>query len=162
MEKLEEKYGNVHDLIATLVNEIKCLSITRRGDLRSFENLSLRANEFHDRLVLMGKVNDVENSYILKEVEGKLCSEDYHKWLESRGDKVDDRSVKDLLQWLDLQTRLRRIVGQSSGRNPQPGGNVPPRPPPQGGNQPARRPPGYNSNPLENAGVNCVCAMKST
>ncbi len=48
MEKLEEKYGNVHDLIATLVDEIKSLSVTRRGDLRSVENLSLHVNEFND------------------------------------------------------------------------------------------------------------------
>ncbi len=80
-------------------------------------------------------------------MEGKLCPDDYHKWLESRGDRVDDRCVKDLMKWLDLQTRLRRIVGRGAVSRSSP----------QGGNQLQRRPPGY-SNPLENVPVNCrVC-----
>ena len=148
MKKLEEKYGNVHDLISTLVDEVKGLSITRRGDLRTFENLSLRVNEFHDRLVLMGKESECENSYILKEIEGKLCPDDYHKWLESRGSGVDKRTVKDLLQWLEIQTRLRRIVGRSTVTAYQQGPGMTPR----------RRPPGFTSNPMESASAICrVC-----
>ena len=74
MDKLDEKYGNVHDLIAILIDEIKQLAVTRKDDLKSFENLSHRANDFHDRLVQMGKEDESESSYILKEIERKLCS----------------------------------------------------------------------------------------
>ena len=83
IKKLEEKYGNVHDIVAVLVDEIKCLSVTRRGDFRTFESLSLKVNDFHDRLLLMNKASEVENSYILKEIESKLCPDDYQRWLES-------------------------------------------------------------------------------
>ena len=145
MAKLEEKYGNVHDLVATLVEEIKGLSVTRRGDLQSFETLSLHVNEFHDRLVLMGKESEVENSYILKEVESKLCPDDYQKWLESRDSKVDERTVNDLLKWLEMQTRLRRIVGHNAAKS-----------------SPSwRRPAGYNSNALEGSTLNCpICTQE--
>jgi hypothetical protein len=79
MAKLEEKYGNVHVIMGILVDEIKSLHIVRKGDFKSFEQLSNRVNEFHDRLKLMGRNNDAENSYILKEVESKLNYEDQQK-----------------------------------------------------------------------------------
>ena len=45
----------------------------------SFEQLSLKAKDFHERLKLMGKDNDAENSFVLKEIEGKLNYEDAQK-----------------------------------------------------------------------------------
>ena len=93
MAKLNEKYGNVHTLIGQLIDEIKMLPVTRKGDFKSFEHLSLRIQDFHDRLVLMGRERDVENSYILKEIESKLNVDDFQRWLESQGNQVDERSV---------------------------------------------------------------------
>ena len=119
--RLDEKYGNIHIIMGILINEVKSLQIVRRGDFRAFEQLSLKVDEFHDRLKLMGKENDVENGYVLKEIESKLNYEDAQKWLESSGDQVDVRTVKDLMKWLEHQTHLRRITfnsyGTSTSRN---------------------------------------------
>ena len=89
--RLDEKYGNIHVIMAILINEVKSLQVVRRNDFRGFEQLSLKVGEFYDRLVLMGKENDVENSYVLKEIENKLSYDDALRWLESRGDQVDAR-----------------------------------------------------------------------
>ena len=43
--------------------------MVKRGDFLSFENLSIKVNEFHEKLILMGKEHDAENSYVLKEIE---------------------------------------------------------------------------------------------
>ena len=118
IDKLDEKFGNVHEIIGMLVDEVKSVPAVRRGDFVAFEKVSMLVNDFHDKLVLMGKDKEVENSYILKEVESKLCSEDLQRWLESEGDHVDDRTVKNLLKWLETQTRLRRIAGKNT-RSPE-------------------------------------------
>ena len=125
IQKLEEKFGNIHMIMGILIDEIKSLPIVRKGDFRTFEQLSLRVNDFHDRLILMGRVDDAENSYVLKEIESKLNNEDVQRWLESCGDNVDFRKVKDLTEWLDRQTHLRRISlhNQGSSNYSQPKGN---------------------------------------
>lgn len=110
MEKLNEKYGNVHTIIGLLIDEIKKLNMVKRGDFVSFENLSIKVNEFHEKLILMGKEHDAENSYVLKEIERKFNEDDYQRWLESCGDEIDQRTVRDLVSWLDKQTHIRRIT----------------------------------------------------
>ena len=117
MAKLVEKNGNVHQIIGQLIDEIKMLPLTRKGDFKAFEQLSLRVNDFHDRLVLMGREQDVENSYILKKIESKLNFEDFQRWLVSQGDEVDERMVRHLLAWLEKQTHLRRIAGRNAPRS---------------------------------------------
>lgn len=119
MDKLEKKYGNIHTLMGILINEIKFLHIVRKNDFKGFENLSCRVNEFHDRLTIMNRQNDAENSYILKEIEGKLCYERHQKLLESQADEVDYRTVESLVKWLNQQTHLRRITYNSLPRNSQ-------------------------------------------
>ena len=122
MNKLDEKYGNVHEIIGLLIDEIKALPVIRRGDFKAFEQFSLRVNDFHDRLVLMGRKDDIENTYILKEIESKLNLDDLQRWLESQGEGVDDRKVEKLLGWLENQTRLRRIANQNSSKISYPTG----------------------------------------
>ena len=119
MEKLVEKYGNRHTIMSLLIDEIKSLNVVKRGDFKSFENLYVKVNDFHEKLLLMGSERDAENSYVLKEIESKLNADDLQKWLESRGDHVDNRTVKDLVMWLDKQTHIRRIIftNSSTGRN---------------------------------------------
>ena len=46
MHKLDEKYGNIHDIVAILIDEVKGLAVTRKCDLSSFETLSLKVNDF--------------------------------------------------------------------------------------------------------------------
>ena len=84
IEKLDEKFGNIHDIMGILTDEIKAISLVHKGDFKGFESLTLKVNDFQDRLILMGKEHEVENSFILKEIEGKL-----QKWLESQGEDVD-------------------------------------------------------------------------
>ena len=57
----------------------------------------------------MGHGAESENSYILKELESKLCLEDVQKWLWSMGTKVDRRRDEDLVKWLGAQTNLHRV-----------------------------------------------------
>ena len=109
MEKLKEIYGNIHAILGILIEEIKALPIVRKGDFKAFEQLTFQVNDFHDRLKLMGLEREAENSYILKEIECKLNQEDSQKWLESLGNRIDTRRVDDLLHWLEVQTKLRRI-----------------------------------------------------
>ena len=110
MDKLVEKYGNIHTIINLLIEDIRSLNVVKSGDFRSFENLNIKVNEFYDKLTMMGRDRDVENSYILKEIESKFNRIDLQKWLESLGDNVDDRTVNDLVTWLDKQTHIRRII----------------------------------------------------
>ena len=55
---------------------MKSLHMVRVGDFKAFEQLSGRVNDFHDRLNMMGRKNEAENSYILKEIESKRNYED--------------------------------------------------------------------------------------
>ena len=93
MLKLDEKYGNVYAIMGLLVDEIKALSVVKKGDFKSIEDLSFKVNRFHGRLIEMDRRGDDENSYVLKEIESKINPEDLHKWLESQGDNVDTRMV---------------------------------------------------------------------
>ena len=113
--RLDEKYGNIHVIMGILINDVKSLQIVRKGDFKSFEQLSLKVDEFYDRLKLMGKEDDVENSYVLKEIESKLCYEDMQKWLESMGENVDERRVQNLMKWLESQAHLRKITHNYGG-----------------------------------------------
>ena len=98
-----------------LIDDIRRLSIVRKGDYKAFENLSREVNGFRRRLHLMGKEDEVENTYVLQEIEGKLNQEDKQKWLESKGLLIDERKVEDLCDWLENQAHLRRlIIGHSS------------------------------------------------
>ena len=63
MEKLEEYYGNVRTILGILIDEIKASPIVRKRDFKSFENLSFHVNNFHDRLKLMGLINQADNSH---------------------------------------------------------------------------------------------------
>ena len=110
MAKLAEKYGNVHPIMGLLIDEIKSLKVIRKWDFEAFKDLSMKVNDFYEKLMLMGKREDAENSYVLKEIESKFSTEDYQKWLESLGDDVDNRTVRDLVIWLDKQTHIRRIT----------------------------------------------------
>ena len=62
MAKLAKTCGNVHTIIGMLIDEIKCLKVIQKGDFEMFEDLSMRVNEFHEKLILMGKREDAENS----------------------------------------------------------------------------------------------------
>ena len=116
MEKLEDYYGNVHTILGILIDEIKALPIVRNRDFKSFKILSFHVNDFHDRLRLMGLTNQADNSYVLKELEGKLNQDDLQKWLESLGNRVEQRRVEQLMTWLENQTKLRRILNRVAVR----------------------------------------------
>ena len=66
------------------------LHVARRGDHKTYEILSHEVNGLTDRLNLMAKEAEVENTYILQEIENKLSNEDTQKWLEYMGDQVDE------------------------------------------------------------------------
>ena len=66
---LEKEYGNKIYCIKLLINDIRELNIVKI--FKSFEKLAHEANTFAARLRLMGKEGDVENTYILQEIEGK-------------------------------------------------------------------------------------------
>ena len=91
-----------------MINDVRELNIAKT--FKSFEKLAHEANTFAARLRLMGKEGDVENTYILQEIEGKLNQEDKQRWLESTGEGIDGRTVSDLCDWLEKQTHLRRLI----------------------------------------------------
>ena len=99
----------MYTILGILIDEIKALPIVRNRDFKSFEILSFHVNDFHDRLRLMGLTNQADNSYVLKELEGKLNQDVLQKWLESLGNRVEQRRVEQLMTWLENQTKLRRI-----------------------------------------------------
>ena len=109
MEKLDDKYGNIHTILVILIDEIKTIPVVRKGDFKGFEQLTFQVNYFRDRLCLMGLEKEADNSYILREIENKLNQNDMQKWLESTWKRVDKRRVGELLNWLENQTKLRRI-----------------------------------------------------
>ena len=114
LSKLNDEFGNKNVIMSLLIDDLRSVPTVKKGDFRAFEELAYQANSFRDRLLEMGCAAESENSYILKEIESKLNTGDVQKWLESMGDAVDVRKVEDLVEWLEKQTKLRRI---SSNKN---------------------------------------------
>ena len=108
--QLDKQFGNKHLIMTLLIDDVKSLPYVRKGDFKGFEKLSYEANKFRNRLIEMGEEAQVENTYILKEIESKLNYDDLQKWLESTGDVVNERRVEDIALWLEKQTNLRRIA----------------------------------------------------
>ena len=79
MLKLDKEFRDVNYILKLLIDDIRALNVVRKGDTVSFVNLSHEINKFRDRLTDMGKANEVENSYVLQEIESKLNNEDKHK-----------------------------------------------------------------------------------
>ena len=73
---LEREYGNTNYVMKLLIDDIRKLKIVKKNDFKAFEGLSRGANNFMDRLDLMGKSGDAENTYVLQELESKLSNED--------------------------------------------------------------------------------------
>ena len=116
LERLMEKFGNVHTLLRLLIDDIRATPRVKKDDFKAFEKFQYVVNEFKDRLKLVGRFNHAENSYVLQELESKLNNEDVQKWLESRGANISQRKVEDFKKWLDAQTELRRIMYFNSTR----------------------------------------------
>ena len=113
---LDKEFGNTHLIMKLLIDDIRNLHVVKKGDHKTFEILSREVNGFRDRLNLMSKEAEVENTYILQEIENKLNNEDKQKWLEYMGNKVDERKVKDICNWLEKQAYLRRLTGHQSSK----------------------------------------------
>ena len=109
ISRLDKEFGDKLLIMSLLIEELRAVSIVRKGDFKAFENFAFKANNFKDRLEEMGLGREAENTYILKELEGKLNMEDMQKWLESMGKDVDERKVADFVKWLDHQKTIRRI-----------------------------------------------------
>ena len=75
---LDEKYGNKHVILKLLLDVIRKIQFVRKGDFVAFENLSFKVRNFKDRLVEMEMETEVENSYILHEIESKLNGMTYN------------------------------------------------------------------------------------
>ena len=108
--KLDEKYGNKHYIMKLLLEDVRKLPTAAIGNFAAFEKLSFQVNNFSDRLIEMGLKEEVENSYVLHEIESKLNSPDLERWLESLQENVDKRTVEQLVTWLDKQSQIRRIM----------------------------------------------------
>ena len=115
--KLDKQYGNKNLIMTLLIDDVRSLPPVRKGDFKGFEKLAYETNKFRNRLLEMGHEAEVENTYILKEIESKLNYDDLQKWLESTGDNVDNRKVEDIAIWLEKQTDLRNIAQLSIRRN---------------------------------------------
>ena len=114
---LDEKFGNKHVILKLLLDDIRRLQFVKRGDFVAFENLSFEVRNFKDRLIEMEMESEVENSYILHEIESKLNGDDLQKWFESLDDAVDTRRVTDFVIWLDKQTHIRRLTNLANFGN---------------------------------------------
>ena len=106
---LDEKFGNKHVLLKLLIDEVRMLPVVRRGDCNGFERLSFKVSNLRDRLIEMGLYDQVENSYVLQEIESKLGGDDLHKWFDSLKD-VDNRKVEELAKWLESQAHIRKLT----------------------------------------------------
>ena len=87
--KLDKEFGNVHEIMKILLDEIRVIPRLKESEFTAFENLSFKVNNFRDKLIEMGLQEEVENKYVLNEIEDKLCKDDLHKWLDSLGDEID-------------------------------------------------------------------------
>ena len=94
ISKLDNVFGNVHEIIRILLDEIRRIPPVKEFDFKAFENFSYQVNNFRDRLIKMKLTHEVENKYVLNELERKLCHNDLHKWLDSLKDDIDDRKVQ--------------------------------------------------------------------
>ena len=120
IDGLDREFGNKTYAMKLLIDDIRRLGLVRKGDHKTFEKLSREVNGFKDRLTTMGKANEVENTYVLQEIEGKLCHEDKQKWLESMGSNIDDRTVGKMCEWLEYQAHLRRLISNQNVKSEQP------------------------------------------
>ena len=118
MHGLDDKFGNVHTIMRLLLHDIRSLPVVKDGYFKEFEQFSFMVSNFCDRLKEMGLEREVENSYIMHEIEMKMSKRDLQKWLESRGDHVDERKVKHLVKWLGQQSHIRRMLQNVPSQSP--------------------------------------------
>ena len=116
MGNLDKEFGNIHMIMGLLIDDVRSLSVVRKGDFKGFERLAYEARAFKDRLEEMGLADEAENTYILKELESKLYGDDFQKWLESLGKNFDNRKVDDFVQWLEYQRNVRRILNSATSK----------------------------------------------
>ena len=62
---------------------------------------------------------DVENSYVLQELENKLNNEDVQKWLESQGPDLLRRKVANFVSWLELCILILHTIILVAAMKPQ-------------------------------------------
>ena len=56
-------------ILKALLDELRCLPVVKGGDYTVFEDLAFKVNNFRGRLIEMSLRDEVENSYILQELE---------------------------------------------------------------------------------------------
>lgn len=112
---LDKEYGNKNYILKLLLDDIRKLDIVKKGDHKSFQNLSREINSFRSRFRIMGMENELENAFVLQELECKLNYDDRQKWFESLNESIEDRKVEDFCNWMNSQAHLRKLlVGAST------------------------------------------------
>ena len=73
---LDKEFGNETFIMKLLIEDIRAMPGVKKGDYKSFEKLACEVNGFKDRLLLLGKDADIDNTYVLQEIESKMSHDD--------------------------------------------------------------------------------------
>ena len=119
-KRLEEKYGNKHDLVDVVVKELgKVTKLKQNDDLKFISLVDMIEKGLQD-LGAVDAQHELANSYTVTRVEAKLSRETYHEWLKEEEKMEGDSRFEKLFNFLKEE---RRRVEKIVQRNPQGQGN---------------------------------------
>ena len=119
-KRLEEKYGNKHDLVDVVVKDLGKVPKLKQNDDTKFISLVDMIEKGLQDLGAINARHELANSYTVTRVEAKLSRETYHEWLKEE-EKMDGGSrFEKLFSFLKEE---RRRVEKIVQRNPQGTGN---------------------------------------
>ena len=115
-KRLEEKYGNKHDLVDVVVKDLGSVPKLNQNDDAQFISLDDMLEKGLQDLGAIDARHELANTYTVTRVEEKLSRETYHEWLKEE-DKIQGESRFDkLFSFLNVE---RRRVEKIVQRNPQ-------------------------------------------
>ena len=115
-KRLEEKYGNKHDLVDVVVKDLGSVPKLNQNDDVEFISLVDMLEKGLQDLGAINARHELANTYTVTRVEEKLSRETYHEWLKEE-DKIEGDSRFDKL--FSFLKEERRRVEKIVQRNPQ-------------------------------------------
>ena len=122
-KRLEEKYGNKHDLVDVVVKDLgKVQKLKQNDDLKFISLVDMIEKGLQDLGAIDAK-HELANSYTVTRVEAKLSRETYHEWLKEEEKMEGESRFEKLFGFLKEERRrvekiVQRTPGNESNKDP--------------------------------------------
>ena len=121
-KRLEDKYGNKHDLVDVVVKDLGKVQKLKQNDDVKFISLVDMIEKGLQDLSAIDAQHELANSYTVTRVEAKLSRETYHEWLKEEENLEGESRFEKLFSFLkDERRRVEKIVQRSPHVTTDPG-----------------------------------------